>query len=62
MIREVCCQELMLCFLVTEHNSRNPFFVTDDLDPEDIMEKGHLNSHTDNHKERIDSSTIQMAT
>ncbi len=30
--------------LVTEHNSRNLLFVTDDLDPEDIMEKGHLNS------------------
>lgn len=30
--------------LVNEHNSRNCFFVTDDLDPEDLMEKGHLNS------------------
>jgi adenine deaminase len=30
--------------LVNEHNSRNLFFVTDDLDPEDIMDKGHLNS------------------
>jgi adenine deaminase len=29
--------------LVNDHNSRNCFFVTDDLDPEDIMEKGHLN-------------------
>jgi len=30
--------------LVNEHNSRNCFFVTDDLDPEDILEKGHINS------------------
>lgn len=30
--------------LVNEFNARNIFFVTDDLDPEDIMEKGHLNS------------------
>lgn len=30
--------------LVNEHNSRNCFFVTDDLDPEDLVEKGHLNS------------------
>jgi adenine deaminase len=30
--------------LVNEHNSRNCFFVTDDTDPGDIIEKGHLNS------------------
>lgn len=30
--------------LVNEHNSRNCFFVTDDLDPEDILEKGHINN------------------
>jgi adenine deaminase len=30
--------------LVNEHNSRNCFFVTDDLDPEDIVEKGHINN------------------
>lgn len=30
--------------LVNEHNSRNCFFVTDDLDPHDILEKGHLNN------------------
>lgn len=30
--------------LVNDLNSRNCFFVTDDLDPEDIMEKGHLNN------------------
>ncbi|AFM26908.1 adenine deaminase [Desulfomonile tiedjei] len=30
--------------LVNNLNSRNCFFVTDDLDPEDIMEKGHLNN------------------
>jgi len=30
--------------LVTEHNSRNFFFVTDDLDPHDILEKGHIDS------------------
>lgn len=29
--------------LVTEHNSRNCFFVTDDTDPGDIIEKGHIN-------------------
>jgi adenine deaminase len=30
--------------ILNEHNSRNCFFVTDDLDPRDILEKGHLNS------------------
>jgi adenine deaminase len=30
--------------LVNEHNSRNCFFVTDDLDPRDILTKGHLNN------------------
>lgn len=30
--------------IVNEHNSRNCFFVTDDMDPRDIIEKGHLNS------------------
>ncbi len=30
--------------LVNEHNSRNCFFVTDDLDPHDILEKGHINN------------------
>ncbi len=29
--------------LVTEYNSRYCFFVTDDTDPGDIMEKGHIN-------------------
>jgi adenine deaminase len=29
--------------LVNEHNSRNCFFVTDDLDPADLIEKGHIN-------------------
>jgi adenine deaminase len=30
--------------LVNGHNSRNCFFVTDDLDPRDILEKGHINN------------------
>ncbi len=30
--------------LVNDHNSRNCFFVTDDLDPRDILTKGHLNN------------------
>jgi adenine deaminase len=29
--------------LVNDHNSRNCSFVTDDLDPGDIIEKGHIN-------------------
>jgi adenine deaminase len=29
--------------LVNEHNSRHCFFVTDDTDPGDIIEKGHIN-------------------
>lgn len=29
--------------LVSEHNSGNCFFVSDDLDPRDIVEQGHLN-------------------
>jgi adenine deaminase len=29
--------------VVNEHNSRNCFFVTDDLDPRDILESGHIN-------------------
>ncbi|HMK35037.1 MAG TPA: adenine deaminase [Desulfomonilaceae bacterium] len=29
--------------LVNDHNSRNCFFVTDDLEPSDIMEQGHIN-------------------
>lgn len=28
--------------LVNEHNSRNCFFVTDDMDPRDILKKGHI--------------------
>lgn len=30
--------------VVNDHNSRNCFFVTDDLDPRDIGERGHINS------------------
>jgi len=30
--------------VVNEHNSRNCFFVTDDLDPRDILERGHIGS------------------
>jgi adenine deaminase len=30
--------------LVNDHNSRNCFFVTDDLDPRDILKKGHINN------------------
>ncbi len=30
--------------LLKDHDSRNCFFVTDDLDPHDILEKGHINS------------------
>jgi adenine deaminase len=30
--------------ILNDYNSRNCFFVTDDLDPRDILEKGHLNS------------------
>lgn len=30
--------------LVEEHDSRNCFFVTDDLEPTDILEKGHINN------------------
>jgi adenine deaminase len=30
--------------LVNEYNSRNCFLVTDDLDPRDILEKGHINN------------------
>ncbi|MBM3300170.1 MAG: adenine deaminase, partial [Deltaproteobacteria bacterium] len=30
--------------LVNDHNSRNCFFVTDDMDPRDIIEKGHISS------------------
>jgi adenine deaminase len=30
--------------LVNEHNARNCFFVTDDLDPRDILKKGHINN------------------
>ncbi|MFH1115631.1 MAG: adenine deaminase [Pseudomonadota bacterium] len=29
--------------LINEHNSRHCFFVTDDTDPGDIIEKGHIN-------------------
>jgi len=29
--------------LVNDHDSRNCFFVTDDLEPSDILEKGHIN-------------------
>lgn len=29
--------------LINDHNSQNCFFVTDDLDPADIIEKGHIN-------------------
>jgi len=30
--------------VLNEHNSRNCFFVTDDLDPRDILEKGHIDN------------------
>jgi adenine deaminase len=30
--------------VVNEHNSRHCFFVTDDMDPRDIVEKGHISS------------------
>jgi adenine deaminase len=30
--------------VVNEHNSRNCFFVTDDLEPHDILESGHINN------------------
>lgn len=30
--------------LVNDHNSRNCFFVTDDMDPRDLVEKGHVAS------------------
>lgn len=30
--------------LLKDHDSRNCFFVTDDLDPHDILEKGHINN------------------
>ncbi len=30
--------------LIKDHDSRHCFFVTDDLDPHDILEKGHINS------------------
>jgi adenine deaminase len=50
--------------LVNEHNSRNCFFVTDDLEPADILEKGHLNSLIAKAiKKGLDPVTaIQMAT
>ncbi len=45
MIREGSAAKNLLALLplVTESNSRNCFFVTDDLDPRDILEQGHLN-------------------
>jgi adenine deaminase len=50
--------------LVNEHNSRNCFFVTDDLDPEDILEKGHINNlvRTAINKGLDPIRAIQMAT
>ncbi len=50
--------------LVNEHNSRNCFFVTDDLDPEDILEKGHINNlvRTAIRKGLDPIRAIQMAT
>jgi adenine deaminase len=46
MIREGSAAKNMdtLFPLVSEHNSRNCFFVTDDMEPLDILEKGHINS------------------
>ncbi|MFH0823937.1 MAG: adenine deaminase [Pseudomonadota bacterium] len=45
MIREGSAAKNMdaLLPLVNEHNSRNCFFVTDDMDPRDILEQGHIN-------------------
>ncbi len=50
--------------LVNEHNSRNCFFVTDDLEPRDIMEKGHINSlvRTAIRKGMDPVRAVQMAT
>ena len=46
MIREGSAAKNMneLLPLVNQHNSRNMMLVSDDLDPFDIMEKGHLNN------------------
>ena len=30
--------------ILNGHDSRNCFFVTDDLDPRDIVEKGHIDN------------------
>jgi len=50
--------------LVNEHNSRNCFFVTDDTDPRDIIEKGHINRlvRTAIQKGMDPLRAIQMAT
>ena len=61
----LCGQEpWRLLPLVNEHNSRNCFFVTDDLDPEDILEKGHINNlvRTAINKGLDPIRAIQMAT
>jgi adenine deaminase len=44
MIREGSAAKNMdtLLELVSDHNSTNCFFVTDDLDPSDIVERGHI--------------------
>ncbi len=46
MIREGSAAKNMetLLPLLQDNDSRNCFFVTDDLDPHDILEKGHINS------------------
>jgi adenine deaminase len=50
--------------LVEEHDSRNCFFVTDDLEPSDILEKGHINNlvRTAIRKGLDPIRAIQMAT
>lgn len=50
--------------VVNERNSRNCFFVTDDLEPKDIVEKGHLNYliRTAIRKGLDPVTAIQMAT
>jgi adenine deaminase len=50
--------------LLQEHDSRNCFFVTDDLEPSDILQKGHINSlvKTAIHKGLEPIRAIQMAT
>lgn len=50
--------------VVNQHNSRNCLLVTDDLDPHDILEKGHINSlvRLASHKGLDPITAIQMAT